>query len=193
MVSVRQHRKFTLEEYLRIEREAQGNRCELIDGEILAMTGGTARHSKVAANAITSLTALLRGKPCQAFTSDLRLLVKSSGMVTYPDVLVVCGRLEFHAPGPADTVLNPTAIFEILSPSTESFDRGDKLAAYRTIPSVKHVVLVSQDAPQVELHTRQDVDSWTLTVLRGHDASLALPSLGVSFPLGELYRDLPST
>lgn len=112
-------------------------------------------------------------------------------MVTYPDAMVICGQPQCQQDGAKDTVVNPTAVFEVLSPSTESFDRGEKLAAYRTIPSAKHVVLVSQDVRQAELHTRVGTDSWTSTVLRGGEAVLGLPALDISLALDELHQQLP--
>jgi Uma2 family endonuclease len=191
MVSVRQHRTFTLDEYLRIERDSVGQRSEFLDGHIWAMVGGSLTHSKIITNLVGVLFVLLRGKPCQAYNGDLRLLIKDRNMVTYPDAMVICGPPECHRDGPRDTVLNPSVVFEVLSPSTGSFDRGDKLDAYRTIPTVKHVVLVSQEPCQVELHTRAGPDAWTSTVLRGAETMLELPAVDVRFVLNDLYQQLP--
>lgn len=174
-----------------MERESRGPRSEFVDGTIWAMVGGTIRHAQLVMALGAAFHGALRGKRCQAYSSDLRLLITARNMVTYPDMMVICGQPECHPGGPKDTVLNPTAIFEVLSPSTESFDRGEKLAAYRTIPSARHIVLLSQDAPWAELHTRVDEDSWSSVTLKGPDAQLRLDALELVLPLGGLYVDLP--
>ncbi|MBI5498509.1 MAG: Uma2 family endonuclease [Deltaproteobacteria bacterium] len=190
MVTGRVRRRFTVDEYLQLERSA-AQKSELVEGEVYAMTGATFRHSRIAANVVGAVQLRLRGKPCQPCGNDLRVLSAPSGLVTYPDVSVVCGQPVFHEPGPTDTLLNPTAIFEVLSPSTEAFDRGEKSLAYRAIPSLRHYVLLSQDRPLVEVYSRVRGEAWPCVVVQGEDAVVELAALEVTLPLRELYADLP--
>jgi len=186
MVTVRRPRLLTLSEYLSLERSAP-SRSEYVRGEIYAMTGGTARHSLISANTIRALGNRLDNNRCRVFDSNLRLWVEAADLVTYPDVMVVCGKVQFLDDKPADTVANPAVVVEVLSPSTEAFDRGDKFAAYRLVPSLRHYVLVSQDRPQVEVFTRTETTAFVPSVALGMDAQLLLPHLELSIPLADLY------
>lgn len=189
-MTARLHRRFTFDEYLQVERAAP-DKSEFVRGEIFAMVGCTARHSKLSLNLGTALSVRLRGKPCQPFGSDLRLFVPEHGIATYPDAMVICGPLSFHAAGPADTVLNPTAIFEVLSPSTEAFDRGDKFVAYRSIASLKHYVLVEQRRPVVEVFSPDAAGSWSNRIFQGAGSNIELPALSLTLPMDELTADAP--
>lgn len=176
--------RISAEEYLELERAA-GERHELIDGEIFAMSGGSREHSLIALNIGSELRAALRPKPCEVFTSDLRIRIEATNRYTYADVTVGCGPPLF-LDEKRDTLLNPIAVFEVLSDSTESYDRGDKFASYRTIPSLQEYVLVSQKQELVEHFHRQPDGSWLLRV-SGAGESVALPSLACELAVDEIY------
>ena len=125
----------TPEEYLRLERASQ-EKHEYFKGEIFAMTGATENHNIIAGSTFAALYSELRKKPCQIYPSDMRVRIPATGLYTYPDISVVCGTPEFEDDG-LDTLLNPTVIIEVLSPSTEPYDRGKKFQHYRTIPTLK--------------------------------------------------------
>ncbi len=171
-------------EYLTFERTAEF-RHEFVGGEILAMAGGTPAHSLIAANLIREIGNALRGSACRTYTNDLRIAAPAGEMYTYPDLSVVCGEPQFD-PADADTLINPTLLVEVLSPSTESWDRGGKFAYYRRIPSLKEYLLVSQDRPRVERYLRQGED-WLLTEFSGRDAVLTLGSVPAQVSLAEIY------
>lgn len=173
----------TAAEYLAFERAAE-ERHEYIDGEIVAMAGGTSEHSLIAANLVAELRAALRERPCRAYSSDLRVKIESSQSYTYPDVSVVCGPPRFED-AKRDVLLNPLAIFEVLSDSTEGYDRGEKFAHYRTVPSLADYVLVSQRSALVEHYHRQADGTWLLRAL-GPGERLVLESLG-EVAVDEIY------
>ncbi len=172
-------------EYLTIERAAEF-KSEFFDGEMFAMAGGTPMHSLIGANLIGELRTKLKGSPCMPFTSDLRLKVEATGLLTYPDVTVICGPLQFAA-GTDDTVINPTLIVEVLSDSTEAYDRGEKFQHYRRIPSLQEYLLVSQRRPRLEHFQRRPQDEWTLRTAEEQTATLALPSLQITLELQEVF------
>lgn len=174
----------SLEEYLDLERAAD-ERHELIDGEMFAMSGGTREHSLIAVNIGSGLHAALRSKLCEVFNSDMRIRIEAMSRYTYADALAVCGPPQF-LDEKRDTLLNPTAIFEVLSDSTESYDRGEKFAGYRTLPSLQEYVLVSQKQKLVEHFHRQADGSWLLRV-SGAGESVSLPSLGCELSVDEIY------
>ena len=175
----------TVEEYLRIEREAP-YKSEYYGGEMFSMAGGTARHSLLAANVGGLLHALLRGRRCTSYTSDLRIGIPSDDLYTYPDVSIFCEPMTF-LPGTDDTATNPTVIIEVLSKATEAYDRGKKFAHYRQLPSLREYLLVSQDTPVIERFTRESDDRWVLTTARGLAAVLPLPVIEAELPLAEVY------
>jgi Uma2 family endonuclease len=172
----------TYAEYLALER-ASDTRHEFIDGEILAMSGGTPTHALLAMRIGRALD--LGAGPCEVYTSDLRVRVAATGRATYADLTVVCGPLACHPEDP-DAVTNPSALFEVLSPSTERDDRGEKFAQYRRIPSLRDYVLVAQDKVRIEHFRRQGDGSWAL-VEHGAGERVEL-SIGVSFAVDEVYR-----
>ncbi len=143
-------------------------------------------HSLIAANVIRELGTKLRGRPCKAFTSDLRLKVAATGLLTYPDVSVICGSLEF-APGTDDTVVNPTLLVEVLSEATEAYDRGEKFRHYQQMPTLKEYLLVSQRLPRIEQFLRGSKDEWTLRTAEGQEAALKLASLQITLQLNEVF------
>ncbi|MFP5286997.1 MAG: Uma2 family endonuclease [Thermoanaerobaculia bacterium] len=175
----------TPEDYLAIERQAE-TRSEYLDGEMFAMTGGSLRHSLAVGNLVRELSLKLKNRPCRVFPSDLRVHIPATGLYTYPDVIVVCGEplLQDEC---QDTLLNPTVIIEVLSPTTEAYDRGKKFEHYRSIESLLEYLLVSQSEPHVEHYLRQDGNRWLFTETTGLEATLALPSIQCELALAEIY------
>jgi Uma2 family endonuclease len=177
--------KVTAEEYLAIDRAAEF-RSEFVDGEIIAMSGGSPRHSKLQINLALEVETALRGTPCQAFSSDLRVRV-SPRMYTYPDLTVVCGELML-GDDRRDSLLNPKVIFEVLSPSTEYYDRGVKFRRYREIESLTDYILVDQDQARIEQFTRGDAHTWTFRDYKDASEILRIESIGVSLPIACFYE-----
>lgn len=183
--------KVTPEEYLAAERAAAW-RSEYVAGEVVAMSGGSLRHNLVAGNVLASLHGQLRHRPCWVAGSDMRVKVSETGLFTYPDVVAVCGEARFDD-GERDTLLNPTLIVEVLSRTTEAYDRGEKFAHYRRIESLAEYVLVSQKRVLVERFSRQSDGSWNLEAFEDLGGEVALPSIGGFLRLAEVYEkvDLP--
>ncbi|MCX7854327.1 MAG: Uma2 family endonuclease, partial [Caldilineales bacterium] len=177
-------RLVTAEEYLAQERRPPGKH-EVGAGQMRAMAGASRNHSLIAVNILAELRVRLRGKPCEVYPGDMRVRVRASGLYTYPDVSVVCGRPEFDD-AEMDTLLNPTVLFEILSPSTEAYDRGEKFARYRQLPSLQEYVLVAQDRVAVECYRREG-HFWVLETFENLDDTLRLPSIACELPLREVY------
>ena len=184
MISQSQNR-MTPEEYLAREAKAE-YRSEYHNGEIFAMTGGSVNHNQIIFNTAKVFDRLLGGNPCRVFMNDVRLQVQKSGLYTYPDVMVVCGKIEF-APKRDDTVLNPIVLVEVWSDSTKAYDQGDKFKMYRQIPSLQEYVMIDQTQAYVE-HYRRDGHFWVFETLEQMDATLALPSLGCEIPLMAMYE-----
>lgn len=178
---------YTPAEYYALERAAT-YKSDYYKGEIFAMAGGTAVHSLITANVTRELGNGLKGRPCAAYESNLRIRVKATGLRTYPDASVYCGPLEFDPDDSGvQTAMNPTVVFEVLSESTEAYDRGFKAENYRLIESLKAYVLVSQKSPHVEVYERQADGSWNLREYKRLEDSAPIPATGVSLPLAEVY------
>lgn len=175
----------TPEEYLVLEREAE-TKSEYYDGDIYAMAGASRVHTLIVANALSQLVIQLKGRPCTAHASDLRVKVNPTGLYTYPDIVVVCANARFED-RQKDTLLNPNVVFEVLSKSTEAYDRGTKFAHYRRLESLTDYVLVSQDRPLIEHYTRQPDNRWLLAAYEGLEAVAVLPSIDCALPLAEVY------
>ena len=176
---------YTPEQYLELEQETD-YKSEYLSGQIFAMAGGSPEHSAIGNNIGREMGNLLKRGPCQVFNSDLRVTVMQSGLMTYPDVTIVCGEQHRH-PLDRHSIINPTVLFEVLSPTTEAYDRGEKWAHYRRLDSLQEYILVSQNKARAEQYVRQDDGSWKFTAEEGLAASLFLPSLGCSLPLSEVY------
>lgn len=176
----------TEDAYLALERRSE-TKHELVNGQIVAMAGALFEHNAIASNVLSALVVLLRGKGCKAVGSDQRVHVPATGLFTYPDVVVVCGKPEFH-PKDRATLTNPRVLVEILSDSTERYDRGAKFAHYQSIPSFVEYVLVAQDELRVEHFRRLDTGQWLITTYRGPDAKVELPALGCALLVGDLYE-----
>ncbi len=180
--------RYTFREYVQLESYSNV-RHEFFDGCIYAMAGGTPRHAALAARVIQRLGAQLAGAPCEVFTSDLRVRVAATGLATYPDVSVVCGRLETDAEDAA-SIINPTVLVEVLSDSSEDYDRGEKLDHYRQIPAARVILLLSHREPLAELWERDPSGPWSRRTLRAGQ-TIDLPAIGCDIALDALYRDLP--
>ena len=178
----------TYDAYLAIERETD-TRHELLNGEAWAMAGGTPRHSALKANVVALFRALLHGRPCRPYDSDLKIRVPDTGLATYPDLSVICGPLA-RDPEDRNAVTNPTLLVEVLSPSTEAWDRGGKFAHAQRLASLNHYVLVDADRASVEHYARQEDGSWRYT---RHTAGGAVrfADLGVELAVDDVYADLP--
>lgn len=173
--------------YLARERAAREEKSEYWDGEIVGMTGAPRLHNLIATNATAALHGRLSGRPCEVYQADMRVRAEWANGFAYPDVVVVCGRPEF-ADARQDVLLNPTVLVEVLSPSTERYDRGRKGAAYRAIESLREYVLVAQGAPHVEVHRRDGNGGWSVELLQRVEDVLSLPSIGCEVPLSDVYR-----
>jgi Uma2 family endonuclease len=177
--------KLTSTEYLAIERNA-AFKSQYLNGEMFAMAGASLPHTRIKDNLARALNNQFEGGPCVAVTSDLRVKVSATALYTYPDVVVYCGPPEMEDDR-RDTLLNPRVIIEVLSESTESYDRGGKFRQYQRIPSFQEYVLVSQDEPICERFVRQPDETWVLTTTTGLDPELAFATVAARVPLVELY------
>ena len=176
---------YSPEEYLELETAAE-YRSEYHDGQIIPMAGGKPNHNQLAINLTSGINYNLRKKPYRVFMSDLRLWIPECRLYTYPDVMVVQTPLVF-AENRQDTITNPLMIAEILSDSTEKYDRGDKFRMYRTIPSFKEYLLVSQQSMQVEKFTKNNSNQWVLSEYAGKDDKITFNSFEFEIGLDELY------
>jgi Uma2 family endonuclease len=176
----------TPEEYLDFERASQ-TKHEYFAGEIFAMAGASENHNLIVMSAGANLYAQLRKRPCKAYASDMRVKTRSTVLYTYPDISVVCGEPQFED-AEVDTLLNPTVIIEVLSPSTESYDRGKKFQHYRTLESLQEYLLIAQDEPHIEHYVRQPDHQWLLSEAQGMEASLELPFIECTLALADVYE-----
>jgi Uma2 family endonuclease len=178
---------YSFDEYVDLDADSRVKH-EFLDGLVWAMAGGSPEHAAVAAAVSAALSAELRGRPCRVFSSDLRVRVRATGLATYPDVTVICGKLELD---PSDrrgqTVVNPRVVVEVLSPSTEVYDRGEKLAHYKRVESLEDIVLVAHDRRHIEVWHREG-DSWSLEL--AHDGGIArLTSIDCALAVAEVYAN----
>ncbi len=180
------HRRcYTLAEYLEVEELSPAVKHELVQGEIFAMAGGTIEHAALSTSISALLMARLRGGPCRAYSSDLRLRISEANVATYADVTVICGPVERDPESPTH-VTNPRVVIEVLSKSTESYDRDEKRLYYQLLPSLREYVLIAQEHRQVEVW-RRDGESWTHSIHEAGPRAL-LPSIGVELDVNEIYE-----
>ncbi len=180
-------RFFTPEEYLELEYKAE-YKSQYFAGEIFAMAGAQPEHDKITTNLIIALGLRFRGRACNVFSSDIRVRA-ADDMYTYPDVTALCGEPKFEGQGKnPPSLLNPRVIFEVLSPSTEGFDRGIKFARYRRLETLTDYVLVSADQKRVEHHRLREDGVWVYDDLGEDDEVLRLASVGCEVPLAEIYE-----
>jgi len=180
------HHVFSVTDYVALESE-NGMKHEFLGGQVWAMAGGSREHALYSANVVAALARLLRGKKCAVHSSDLRVGVEATGLRTYADVTVICGRVQLDRDDATkQTITNPKLIVEVLSPSTEDYDRGEKLGHYKTIPSLEEVVLVAHDRREVEVVRREKDGSWSRHV---GGKSVRFESVGCTVSVSEIYRD----
>ena len=177
--------RITSAEYLELERAAQ-YKSEFYQGEMIEMVGASLIHNRVKDNLVRAFGNRLSNGPCQEFSSDAKIYVDRTGSYFYPVVVVVCGKPEVQD-GKGDVLLNPVVVVEILSPSTESFDRGMKFLHYQRVPSLREYLIVSQDQPLVQRYVRHDDNSWLLNSFEGLEVTLELKSIPVSIPMADVY------
>jgi Uma2 family endonuclease len=176
----------TPEQYLAMERKAEF-KSEYYQGEMFAMSGARRTHNLIAVNAVASLHQQLRGRPCEAYSNDMRVWVTSEDLYTYPDLIIVCGEPKF-SDNTFDTLLNPTVIVEILSESTEAYDRGQKFKLYRSLDSLAEYLLISSQQVSAELFTRQPDGLWMLNAKSSPEDSIELKSVDCRLRLADLYE-----
>ncbi|MDJ0619388.1 MAG: Uma2 family endonuclease [Calothrix sp. MO_192.B10] len=186
MVAQTQSRTYTLEEYRTLEEKADF-RSEYHDGRIIPMSGGTINHNRIVRNLVSILDTASRQKSYEVFTSDLRLWIQRYLKGTYPDVMVIADKPVFND-NRTDEVLNPCLIMEVLSKSTEGYDRGDKFLYYRSIPEFKEYLLVSQSEYFIEHYRKTGEGQWLLQEYRGDEGEIALESVGVSLVIKDMYK-----
>lgn len=172
-------------EYLAIERSAE-IKSEFFNGEMFAMTGASRKHNLIAGNTFSAVHSRIEDRPCEAYASDMRVKVSETGLYTYPDIAVTCQQPVFEDKE-LDTLLNPQVIIEILSESTEGYDRGKKFEHYRNIDSMKEYVLIAQDRCHVERWGRRDEEPWTLWESNDLDATLELDSIDCKLRIADIY------
>ncbi len=173
------------EQYLAIERAAE-TRSEYFRGEMFAMTGASRNHNRIAMNSSAEIHRQLKDRLCEVYQTDMRVKVSSTGLYTYPDIIVTCEHPEFEDSA-VDTLLNPQVLIEVLSPSTESWDRGKKFGNYRQIASLREYVLITQDRMLVEKFARLPDGEWRLSEVSRPDDRLILDSVACSIKLSEIY------
>jgi Uma2 family endonuclease len=186
--ALRTPRTFSPEEYLLLERNAPF-KSELVDGRIYVMSGASIPHITVNTNLTRIIGNQLRGSGCRALGNDMKVRTPSTDTYAYPDLTIVCGNPQLYD-AEKDVLLNPLVIFEILSPSTQNFDSGEKFLRYKEIESLMEYVLISQSERYIEHYARQADGLWLPTLARGSDASISLPAVRVTLPLAELYEDV---
>jgi len=185
---------FSVAEYLALERESE-ERHEYLDGHVYAMAGESPEHGDICSNLVSILHPQLRGTPCRVWSKDTKVRSgpeprsrrATQGLFSYPDLVVVCGAPQFHDTY-RDVLLNPTVIIEVLSPSTEAFDRGEKFWRYRTwLPTLSNYLLVSQTLPLIEQYVRQANDTWNLSTASTMARSLSLATIDCTLRLSDVY------
>ena len=181
--------RVTPEEYLVVERKAL-TKSEYLDGEIFAMSGASREHNLISLNVGGELRSQLRQRPCEVYVNDMRVKISPTGLYTYPDVVVACDEPRFED-AEVDTLLNPTLIVEVLSPSTEDYDRGTKFEHYRTLPSLQEYLLLSQDKIHIVHYTRQADATWVLSETSRQEDHIQLPAIACDLSVAEIYAKVP--
>lgn len=177
---------YTPDEYLALEETAV-EKHEYHHGELREMSGGTLSHTRISTNIVSQLGALLRGTKCEPLNSDIKLWIDAHDLFTYPDAMIVCGKVEFGK-GRKDLIINPSVLFEVLSQSTADYDRGDKFKMYRTIETLQEYVLIDQRKVHIELYRRIEDKKWLLTETADLGAAVRLESAGIELSVATLYE-----
>lgn len=188
MTQAKEIKRYTPDEYLNLEINSE-IRHEYLNGEIIPMTGGAPEHNEIASILNAALRMSLKGQPYSIFIADQRLWIPTLNLYTYPDVMVAPRPLQ-RQPGRTDTITNPVMIAEVLSKSTKNYDRDEKFAAYRAIPTFPEYLLIDQYAPHVEQYTKTDRSQWLFTEYDNLDAVVSLSSIPCQIRLGDLYSAL---
>lgn len=178
--------RYQPEEYLALEEMAE-YKSEYVDGEIVPMTGGSINHNRIVRNVLTLFTTTLHSTECEALGSDMRLWLPEYNVFTYPDITVICDDPLFY-PGRTDTITNPALIVEVLSPSTEDYDRGTKFQRYRSLLTLHDYILIHQSDAQIEHYQRMKDGGWLLTETKGLEAVLEIPKPEIKLPLAQVYE-----
>ncbi len=178
--------EYRFEDYLAVERESTDMKHEYVAGQIFAMTGGSYEHSLITANLARRLGNQLEGGPCAVLSSNMRIRIEAADVCAYPDVSVLCGEPLFHD-RQRDVLTNPVLIAEVLSHSTEAYDRGGKFAHYRRLTSLRHYLLIAQDQVAVDVFTRQSDDRWLLSAYADADAVIELETPDCRLSVREIY------
>jgi Uma2 family endonuclease len=178
--------KLSIEEYLQFEKESI-DKHEYYLGEIFAMSGASNKHVKIHSNLFIALGSLLKGKSCQPYGSELRIHIPENSLFTYPDLAIICNEL-ISSDIDEDSFIQPAIIFEILSPSTRQYDRGEKFRLYRAIPNLKEYVLIDSESINIEAFRINEKGFWELHEYKSVDEQLALPSLSIAISIQEIYE-----
>ncbi|MDT5159164.1 MAG: hypothetical protein QOH51_3521 [Acidobacteriota bacterium] len=179
--------RYTLEEYLELDKTSE-ERFEFWDGEVFCTSGGSEEHDEIETNLLAFLKPQLRARGCRVFSSDMRIKVPSAPPYRYADLSALCGEAQFVEVDGVDALTNPTLIVEVLSPSTEAYDRGDKFTHYKSIPTLREYLLIAQHRPHVTHLFKQDDGTWIHAEANDLDSTIKLTSLDCELPLVEIYR-----
>jgi Uma2 family endonuclease len=182
--------RYTPEQYLAMERKAD-HKSEYVNGYVIAMAGASRLHNLIAGNFYREVSQQLRGRPCEAYINDMRVKISHTGLYTYPDVVAVCGDIRFEE-ADNDTLLNPTIIVEVLSASTEAYDRGEKFAHYRRLESLQEYLLVAQDKVRIEHYVRQGT-KWVLSEMNDLNDTVPLAAIDCAIALRDVYDKVQFT
>jgi Uma2 family endonuclease len=188
-MSVQTKPRYTLEEYFELELASE-ERYEYFNGEVFCMSGVSPNHAQIESRLITTLNNELRGRGCRVYPANIRIKVPAAPPYRYPDLAVVCEKPNYEKIGGIDALTNPILLVEVLSPSTEAYDRGDKFTYYKSIPSFREYLLVAQHRPHITHYVRQEVGKWDYEEINELSSSLHLPTLGCPLALGEVYLDV---
>lgn len=186
---LKEQRKYSLEEYAELEKASE-ERLEYFDGNVWSMAGASRKHERIVGNMITALNIALRGRGCGVYSSNLRIKVPAYQPYRYPDVTALCGEEVFEDFYGLDVLINPSLIVEVLSPSTKSFDIGDKFTYYKSIESLTEYLLVDQDKPHVVLYTKQSANAWLHREFNALDDKIFLSSLDCEIAAAEIYENV---
>ncbi len=187
MSAIPKKKRYTEAEYLELERQSL-EKHEYFDGTLYAMAGASRKHNTITFNICGELYSQLKGSSCHAFSSDMRVKIPRTGLFTYPDVLIVCGEPEFLDGEHLDTLVNPQVVFEVLSKSTERYDREFKFQSYRTLDSMREYILVRQDQMLIEHYVRGEKEQWERDGIFERHIELVLTSVPVRLQLADIYR-----
>ena len=187
-MTAQQKSPYSMEQYLQLERSSE-DKHEYYDGDMFVLAGTSERHNRIAVNILANLHGQLRRQPCRVYSSDMRIKIPQVRAYTYPDISLVCGKPLFDDEE-KDTLLNPIVIFEILSPSTERYDRGKKFSSYRTISTLQEYILVSQDKISLEHYIRQTDNQWLLIVYTHKTNVATLNAIQCQLLLEDIYDDV---